>query len=113
MGALYVARGPGEKDKRCPKRYIFVRGGLYYSLTGQSPFKDSDLYQVLNRVINKCPLPPTMMAQNLHRVLETICMKCLERAGPALPDRSELAEDLRFLEGENIQARRSGNHQTD
>ena len=101
----------GEKDKIDARSDIFSLGAaLYYSLTGQSPFKDSDLYQVLNRVINKDPLPPTRMAQNLHRDLETICMKCLEKE-PARRYQTvqELAEDLRrFLEGENIQARRSG-----
>jgi len=70
----------GDRDKVDVRSDVFSLGTtMYYSLTGASPFKDSDLYQVLNRVINKDPLLPTKAAKNLHRDLETICMKCLEK----------------------------------
>ena len=101
----------GDKDKVDVRSDVFSLGAtMYYSLTGASPFTDSDLYQVLSRVINKDPLLPTKMSKNLHRDLETICMKCLEKE-PARRYQTarELADDLkRFLEGESIQARRSG-----
>ncbi|MEK7310327.1 MAG: tetratricopeptide repeat protein [Planctomycetota bacterium] len=98
----------GEKNKLDGRSDIFSLGAtFYYSFTGYAPFKGNELYEVMNNVINKEPITPLKLVPNLHRDLETICLKCLEKE----PDRryqtaQGLADDLNsFLAGEAISAR--------
>jgi tRNA A-37 threonylcarbamoyl transferase component Bud32 len=82
---------------------------LYECLTGRVPFAGGSSHEVLRRVIEDTPAPPSRSGR-IPRDLETICLKCLEKA-PA--ERYEtaagLAADLsRFLAGEPILARPAG-----
>ncbi|MDX1929621.1 MAG: WD40 repeat domain-containing serine/threonine protein kinase [Pirellulaceae bacterium] len=83
---------------------------LYAALTGEAPFKsDSDLL-TLRKVIEEPPVSPRAKRPALDRNLETICLKCLEKA-PASRYGSarQLAEDLtRYLQGEPVSARPIG-----
>jgi tetratricopeptide (TPR) repeat protein len=80
---------------------------LFKLLTGRPPFLAPHILPLLERVRNQEPPRPAHLRPDLPRDLETICLKCLEKA----PDRRyatalELAEDLRrFLDGAPIHAR--------
>jgi hypothetical protein len=66
--------------------------------------------ETINQVIHEEPVPPSRRRPEVPRDVETICLKCLEKAaykryGSAL----ELAEDCAaFLRGEPLQARPPG-----
>ncbi|MBI3268964.1 MAG: protein kinase [Planctomycetes bacterium] len=85
---------------------------LYEYLAGRRPFEAPGQLQVLWNVFHEDPVAPTLAAAKagrraVHRDLETICLKCLEKE-PArrYPSAAELAADLgRFLIGEPIAAR--------
>ncbi len=56
---------------------------LYATLTGEPPFKsDSDLL-TLRKVIEEPPTSPRTKRNSIDRNLETICLKCLEKAPAA------------------------------
>ncbi|MBI3268275.1 MAG: protein kinase [Planctomycetes bacterium] len=86
---------------------------LYEHLAGRPPFEGEGYLDTLRKVLEEEPSPPSRVAaaagrdRRVHRDLETICLKCLERE----PTRrysggAELAADLgRFLDGEPIHAR--------
>ncbi|MBI5369286.1 MAG: tetratricopeptide repeat protein, partial [Planctomycetes bacterium] len=89
---------------------------LYHSLAGRFPFPGETLDQILLAIATAEPERPSRVAARsdrrrpVHRDLETICLKCLEK-DPArrFATAGELADDLdRFLDGEPIRARAIG-----
>ncbi|MCO5172349.1 MAG: protein kinase [Planctomycetes bacterium] len=83
---------------------------LYEMLTGQPPFQGASALQVLARVLEQEPTPPSRLRADLPRDLETICLACLAKAPEArYAAAGAVADDLRrFLEHRPIVARRAG-----
>ncbi|MFW6161677.1 MAG: protein kinase domain-containing protein [Planctomycetota bacterium] len=83
---------------------------LYEMLTGRPPFTGDTMMSTLMRVLNEDPVPPKRVNARIHRDVQTIVLKAMEKN----PDRrygsvAELADDIhRFIGGEAIAARPAG-----
>lgn len=82
---------------------------LYRLLTGHAPFGGGSTLQTLQKLADTEPKRPRALRPELDRDLETICLKCLEKAPERRYNSAEaLAEELeRWQRGEPIQARPS------
>ncbi len=96
-------RGP-----QSPATDVYGLGGvLYRALAGRPPFDGETLIELVQQVLLDEPVSPRTANPRVHRDLETICLRCLEKA-PArrYQTAAALADDLRrFLQGEPIEAR--------
>jgi WD40 repeat protein len=98
----------GDADRVVEATDVYSLGAILYELlTGRPPFKAATVMETLDQVRTVDPVPPSRFRQGLPRDVETICLKCLEKA-PArrYASADELAEDLgRYLKREPIAAR--------
>ncbi len=83
---------------------------LYEMITGKPPFEGTNTVNVIYKVLNDDPQPPRRFNRNVHKDIETICLKCLEKdSRRRYQGAAELGADVdRYLNGEPIAARPSG-----
>ncbi|MES2789600.1 MAG: protein kinase [Planctomycetota bacterium] len=80
---------------------------LYELLTGHPPFVGSTSLETMWMAIERNPKPPRQINSSVHRDLETIALRCLEKVPEKrYPSAAAVAEELeRFVRREPIQAR--------
>lgn len=108
LGYMSPEQASGHTREATPSVDIYALGAvLYRLLAGRTPFEGSSTVESLQLVINGIPVPVRRLRPSCPRDLDTICLKCLEKA-PAnrYQTAADLADDLRrFLRGEPIAAR--------
>jgi serine/threonine protein kinase len=80
---------------------------LYELLTKKRPFLAESLHDLLQAILNTDPIPPSKITPEIHRDLEIIVLKTLEKNPEKRYTSAELfSQDLQnFLEGQPITAR--------
>ncbi len=113
MGTPYYMspeQAQGEKDLDARSDVFSLGAVMYEALADRKPFTGTQVYEILDSVVKSDPPAPRSISRLVHRDIETICMKCLEKEKHRrYQSAKELSEDIsRFLEGEPILARSTG-----
>ena len=101
----------GRLDQVDGRSDVYSAGAcLYELLTGRPPFEATTIMATLKKVLEDEPVPPRKLNPKIHRDVETICLKCLEKEKKSrYASAKQLAEDIRrFNAGEAIMAKPLG-----
>ena len=101
----------GNSNAIGPLSDVYALGAILYELlTGRPPFKGATVWEVIQQVRSTEPVPPSQLQAGVPADLETICLKCLQKAPDNRYESAQhLAEDLqRHIRNEPILARPIG-----
>jgi len=99
----------GRADRVDRRTDVYALGTLLYeSLTGAPPFRGETPLALMRSIAEEDPVPPSRLAPEVPRDLQTIILKALEKDPVRRYDSARaFGEDLRrFLDGDPILARR-------
>ena len=101
----------GENDKVDQRSDVYSLGAVIYEmLTGQPPFTGETMMNIVMKVVHDEPLPLRRINPKLHRDIQTIVLKAIEKEpGHRYQNMVDLADDVRrYMAGEMIAARPAG-----
>jgi serine/threonine-protein kinase len=97
----------GSRKQLTEKTDVYGLGAILYELlTGRAPFRRETIMETVMDVLERDPAAPRELRPDVPPELETICLRCLEKA-PAdrYPSAAALADEVeKFLQGEMIDA---------
>lgn len=97
----------GSRAGLGPTTDVYGLGAILYELlAGRAPFRAPTIMETVVQVLERDPAPPREIRPEIPRELESICLKCLEKAPrDRYTNANALARDLdSYLKGEGIEA---------
>lgn len=110
-GYMPPEQARGETEQVGKLADVYSLGAiLYFLLTGRAPFQAANALETLRQVQESEPVSPRQLNPEIPRDVETICLKCLQKAPFRRYQSVEelIQECQRFLAGRSIRARPIG-----